>query len=237
MNYETLETLMNSPEAIYTAIGITTATLGYVLGRFNSKNKVKLATLESDKFLASETTKQSQLESEKQKESNVPEIKKLDYENSTTVHTQKLELMAKEREYSLEDEERRITHEEEHLRKRLEDGEVVTERKLKLARELVELKPALEQYLEDLKTPPTSMNDDYLKQRADYQSELVDEILQNYRENDGVAYELIDNENDIMDADTTQRIKNIVNAKFSSPQETPQTPPEIKKLIDLITRD
>lgn len=120
MDYQTLETIMRTPEALAIATGIGGFAAGYLAKTFASKNKLNYAQFGRDVRIEEEKTKQSEYETTREqakadveKSRNAVELKKLDYQNAGEEHKRDLELMAKQREYRLEDEEKTYTRQKE----------------------------------------------------------------------------------------------------------------------------
>lgn len=219
MDPQTLENLMNYQPIIYTIMGglggiLLGASVGYFFGGRSFDKKFKLSGIEKEKTLSIEQTKRAEIELEKIKAQNLVELEKLKYEHADNEHKRKLEIVAKEREYNLDDEERTY------------------KRRLELTDKITELKPVLEKYVNDLKGP-VSYDDENTKKREEFRHQLVEECLQYFRDNDGIAYQIISEESDVIDEDAAKRIEDIVNANY--PLKNPiSIPTEIKELIDII---
>jgi hypothetical protein len=210
MEYKTLADLTDSPQAVYAAIGFVGFAAGYVLAKFSGKRKLELSKLETERVLAQEKTKQLETQIELGKNEHVVELKKLEYEESAKKCQKDLENDEKQRQY-----------------------------KLSLARELVELKPVIEQYFASLKTAQTNLpvTSEYLQKRQERATELVKGILDYCDENrEGWAEDIAISSTDLFDDNTKKQIEAILNIEFplSAEISLPELPSEVKKLIDII---
>ena len=179
--------------------------------------------------LSKDLTRREEIDLEKIRVHNTIELKKIEYENADKEHIRNLEMMAKEREYELDDKNK--VHE-----RKLEENKIIEagrekqrQHKLDLAQKLVELKPVFQEYLMQLRNGYDSA---YTEQRQEFRDELVEECLKYYREGDGIAYKLIEERLDIVDEEVKLKIENIVNAKF--PLNEIPMPFEIKRLIEYL---
>jgi hypothetical protein len=244
MDYETFQNFMNSQESVYVAVtlggAVVGATISYLANRLSSSKSLKSAELERDKVISIEETKREQIGLEQLQAQNTIELKKLEYEHAQGEHERKLELMAKDREYKLEDKERtrKIILENEELdRKRLFELRIQERaHEVEMAEKLSTLKPLLIDYLCNL--DQSNSEDKYLEERNKFRKELIEDVLEDYEKNeDGLMYQIITAERDAIGDDLLERINNIVDAKYPLNNNQPKMPPELKKLVDLVTQN
>ncbi len=235
-NYETLESLMQSKEAIYAAgtavfAGVA-GILGYIAGRSGSKYALKKAEIKKEENLARVEAEKAQYEVERQKALASVELSRLKYQNADAEHKRSLEIRAKEREWQLEDGEREHKRELEAYERRKEEEKLKQNNRIAAATQLCELKGDLQNYLDDCRKSQTAsaVNPDYMEKREAYREELVDKLIKNLEDGDG----LFDEYTSISD-DDKEKIKDLVDLKFPLPEiKAPEMPAHLQKLIDIV---
>jgi hypothetical protein len=218
---------MNSPVLAYAAVGAGFLGVGYLIGRITSGARAKIAEFKRDETVAKEKVSQLDLETKVR-------LKELEYQNADSDHKRKLELIDKERAYKLEDSAREDQKEEQKALRAKEETEKNKQYRIELANKLIELKPVLESYLQELRNLPAP-DPEYIKLREEYRQELVLKVMEKYEAGEGYAHEITENEEDPFDSDVVERIEHAVDAKFPLPsRRSPEIPYQIGKLVSLI---
>jgi len=230
-----LETLSKTPEVLYAGIAaaglIAGSIVGYIGARVFSGKKLRYAELETQKALGAGETRRAEIELEKAREANRPELKRLEYENAQAEHARKLEVMARENEMEIANENRNAERREKSEAEKRDF-------KLALAERLCELRPVLEQYAAQVVAYQQTLRDggvsEIAKKRQEYREQLMEKYLEDNKDN------LFDSDYDIAGEDDTARLDNIVAMRYpvnDNPPSKPEMPSELKKLVDMITSE
>ncbi len=262
MDYQTLETMMQSPETIAIGVGAIAGSIGAVAGyltaRYTSNSRLKQSQLNKDVRIEEEKTKQAEYETlREQAKTDVEksragvELKKLDYGYANEEHQRKLELMAREREYKSEDEKISYERQKEQAEVQMQetekqrgyDAEQAKSNRATRLQQTIEisdrLRPVLEQYVQALQNfPQETPDENYEKQREDCRRKFVDEAIEYIDDNsEGFMYQIVE-ENKGIDEDVRARINELVDLKFPPKQTNNRVPAELKtnleKLISLL---
>ncbi len=229
MEIGNLREILNSPAALYTTVGVGGIVVGYIGVIISSKRKKALKEKGLELELSREETRRAEIELEREK--NAPEITRLNYEHAKAEYEGGLEKSARERQYALEDAER--TQKQEAELRNEEEWRVAGERqyRLSLAKQLAELKPVLEKYLEA--QPNGEYGPEIMKKRAEMKADMVEEYIEGFDN-----AELYNTDTYIDDVEIEKRIDRLVEMQHPL-QESRQIPlpAELKKLINLIATD
>ncbi|MBR9704629.1 hypothetical protein GOV12_04400 [Candidatus Pacearchaeota archaeon] len=239
MEYETLETIMNSPALIATAVGVASAAVAYTVGRLTSGSKYKIEK---------EKTKQAQIQLEITKVENQGELEKLRYDNADSDQKRQTDLIELRRKHELEDQkgireqyledkERKKTKTLARITLKDQRKESKRQHRLQLADRLVQLQPVLVEYLDSLKPSEIQEDPDYLTQRRDYRAELVKKTLKEINENgDGIMDDIVQKESDPINTAIEAIINKLIDQRYPLDDKvrTPKMPKELRRLIKAV---
>jgi hypothetical protein len=217
MEYETTMEFLRNPAVIYSTATLGALTIGYLIGKVRHGNRgvstLVSVTNEHDAEIA-------RINANKDVEIKTLEVQKYELECSNTiVREEKLRnIKAEDRQYADK------KYENERMT-RLQEKVIIAEK-------LAELKPVIESYLANLSG--NTIDSEYLGKRRTFRAELVEEVLEHHRDNDGLAYDIVEG-NNVMDEDTLSSINEVIDAKYPLDEENiPQMPREIRTLSELL---